>query len=62
MFRASDSLNTWYDNKVSELITSLLNIAVVTFKTISELVLWNCLQSCRRITPDVINVIKMPPF
>jgi hypothetical protein len=22
--------------------------------------LWNGLQSCHRITPDVINVIKMP--
>jgi hypothetical protein len=33
-----------------------------TFKTILELVLWNGLQSCRRITPDVINVIKMPSF
>ena len=31
------------------------------FKTILELVLWNGLQSCR-ITPDVINVIKMPSF
>jgi hypothetical protein len=25
------------------------------FKTILELVLWNGLQSCRRITPDVIR-------
>jgi hypothetical protein len=32
------------------------------FKTILELVLRNGLQSCRRITPDVINVIKMPFF
>jgi len=32
------------------------------FKTIFELVLWNGLQSCRCITPDVINVIKMPSF
>jgi hypothetical protein len=32
------------------------------FETILELVLWNALQSCRRITPDVINVIKMPYF
>jgi hypothetical protein len=31
-------------------------------KTILELVSWNDLQSCRRITPDVINVIKMPSF
>ena len=31
-----------------------------SFKTILELVLWNVLQSCRCITPDVINVIKMP--
>jgi len=30
------------------------------FKTILELVLWNGLQSCRCITPDVIDVIKMP--
>jgi len=29
------------------------------FKTILELVLWNGLQSCHCITPDVI---KMPPF
>ena len=33
-----------------------------TFNTILELVLWNGLQSCRCITPDVINVIKMPSF
>jgi len=32
------------------------------FKTILELVLWNGLQSCRCITHDVINVIKMPSF
>jgi len=32
------------------------------FKTILELVLWNGLQYCRCITPDVINVIKMPSF
>jgi len=32
------------------------------FKTILELVLWNGLQSCHRITPDVIKVIKMPSF
>ena len=32
------------------------------FKTILELVLWNGLQSCFCITPDVINVIKMPSF
>jgi hypothetical protein len=31
-------------------------------KPILELVLWNGLQSCRRITPDVINVIKMSSF
>jgi hypothetical protein len=30
------------------------------FKTILELVLWDGLQSCRCITPDVIIVIKMP--
>jgi len=32
------------------------------FKTILELLLWNGLQSCPCITPDVINVIKMPSF
>jgi hypothetical protein len=32
------------------------------FITILELVLWNGLQSCRRITPDAISVIKMPSF
>jgi hypothetical protein len=32
------------------------------FKTILELVLWNGLQSCHSITPDVISVIKMPSF
>ena len=32
------------------------------FKTILELVLWNGLQSCRCITPDIITVIKMPSF
>jgi len=31
-------------------------------KTILELVLWNDLQICRCITPDVIDVIKMPSF
>jgi hypothetical protein len=32
------------------------------FKTILELVLGNGLQTSRRITPDVINIIKMPYF
>jgi len=32
------------------------------FRTILELVLWNGLQSCHCITPDVISVIKMPSF
>jgi hypothetical protein len=32
------------------------------FKTIFELVLWNGLQSWHPVTPDVINVIKMPCF
>jgi hypothetical protein len=32
------------------------------FKTILELVLWIGLQSCCRITPDVISVIKVPSF
>jgi hypothetical protein len=30
-------------------------------KTILKLVLWNGLQSCRHITPDIINVIKIMP-
>jgi hypothetical protein len=53
--------------------TSLLNISVVgsyapmpapnpPFKTILELVLWNGLQICRRVTPHVINVVKMTSF
>ena len=32
------------------------------FKTILELVLWNGLQTCRCITPDIINAIKMHFF
>jgi len=32
------------------------------FKTILGLVLWNGLQSCCCIIPDVINAIKMPSF
>jgi hypothetical protein len=33
-----------------------------SFKIILEMVLWNGLQTCRCITPYVINVIKMPSF
>jgi len=32
------------------------------FETILEEVLWNGLQTCHCITPDVINVIKTPSF
>ena len=32
------------------------------FKTILKLVLWNGLQSCCCVIPEVINVIKMPSF
>jgi hypothetical protein len=32
------------------------------FKTILEVVLLSGFHSCRRITPDVINVIEMPSF
>ena len=32
------------------------------FKIILELVLWNGLQRCRCIIPDIIIVIKMPSF
>jgi len=55
---------------VKVLHSSLLNTTVVRqcqrlvhpSKTILELVLWNGLQSCLCITPDAINVIKMPSF
>jgi hypothetical protein len=30
------------------------------FETILELILWNGLQSCCRITPNVTDVIKLP--
>jgi len=33
-----------------------------SFKTVLELVLCNGLQSCPCITPDVINVMKIPSF
>jgi hypothetical protein len=36
--------------------------ASLSFKRILALVLWNGLQSCFYITPDIINVIKMPSF
>jgi hypothetical protein len=32
------------------------------FETVLEVVLWNGVQSCHHITPDVISVIKMPSF
>jgi hypothetical protein len=32
------------------------------FETILELVVWNGFQSCGYITPNVINVIKIPSF
>jgi len=41
---------------------ALMPAPSLPFKTILELVLWNGLQRCRCITPDVINVIKMPSF
>jgi hypothetical protein len=64
---------------VEVLHASLLNKTLITFegiyaliparsppfKIILELDVWNGLQSCRRITPDVINIIsvvKMPSF
>ena len=37
---------------------AVISAPIPPFKTILELVLWNGLQICRRITPDVINVIK----
>jgi len=43
---------------------ALMPVPSPPFKTILELemVLWNDLQSCPCITPDVINVIKMLSF
>jgi len=41
---------------------ALMPAPSTTCKTFLELVLWNGLQSCCCITPDVINVIKMPCF
>jgi len=41
---------------------ALMPVPSPPFKTILELVLWNGHQSCRCITPDVTNVIKMPSF
>jgi hypothetical protein len=41
---------------------ALMLVPSPPFKTIFELVLWNGLQRCRRITPDVISVVKMPSF
>jgi len=37
---------------------TLMSAPSPPFKIILELVLWNGLQSCRCITPDVINVVK----
>jgi hypothetical protein len=42
-------------------IYALMPVPSPLFKRILELVLWNVLQICR-ITPNVIGVIKMPPF
>jgi len=41
---------------------ALMPVPSPLFKTILKLVLWNGLQSCCCITPDVIIVIKMPSF
>jgi len=41
---------------------ALMPVHSPPFKTILELVLWNGLQSCCCITPNVINVIKMSSF
>ena len=41
---------------------ALMPVPSPPFKTILELILWNGLQSCCCITPDVISVIKMPSF
>jgi len=63
---------------VNVLHTSLLNATVFAFKVLplgsyapmpapsppfkTTLELWNGLQSCPCITPDVISVVKMPSF
>jgi len=41
---------------------ALMSAPSPPFKTILEMVLWNGLQRCRCIIPDVINVIKMSSF
>jgi len=41
---------------------SLMPAPSPPYKTILELVLWNGLQNCHCIIPDVISVIKMPSF
>jgi hypothetical protein len=73
-FRYGNHSWTWSDNKVRELTTAVAfkvlplgSYAPVpapspSFKTILELVLWNGPQNCRCITPDIINVNKMPSF
>jgi hypothetical protein len=38
---------------------ALMPLPSPPLQTILELVLWNGLQSCHHIIPDVINVIKM---
>jgi hypothetical protein len=41
---------------------ALMPVPSPPFETILELVLWNGLQSCRHVIPDVVTVIKMPSF
>jgi hypothetical protein len=41
---------------------ALFSASSPPLKTILELVLWNSLQSCCRISPDVINGVKMSFF
>jgi hypothetical protein len=41
---------------------TLMSVSSSPLKTILELVFWNDLHTCHRITPDIMNVIKMPSF
>jgi hypothetical protein len=47
----SKNTGNWKKSKIPAILCAIL-----------ELVLWNGLQSRSRITPDVMNVIKMPSF
>jgi hypothetical protein len=61
----------WSDDKFRELTVikvlplgsyAPMPVASTPFKTILEQVLLNGHQSCCRVAPDVVNVIKIPSF